>query len=120
MNAGNWVFCSTSRESWTRRKAGTIAPREIFEEIQDVGRTARTYGQLAMTAEDRDDIAGALTWAARTYQLASEYSLPVISQSRVHLGRLRDKHGSVPFTDWWRDFTGEEPPDLDGEEEVVL
>ena len=95
--------------------------REIFEEIQDVSRAARTYGQLAIAAEDQDDVEEALTWAARTYQLAAEYNLPVIAQSRVHLGRLRDKHGAGAFAEWWRHFTGEEPPtDLDEEEEVIL
>lgn len=95
--------------------------REIFEEINDVSRTARTYGQLGMAAEERDDIEDALTWAARTYQLAVENNLPVITQSRVHLGRLREKHGADAFADWWRNFTGEEPPDdLDAEEEVLL
>ena len=102
-------------ESWYHRA------REIFEEINDVSRTARTYGQLGMAAEDRDDIEGALTWAARTYQLATENYLPVIAQSRVHLARLREKHGAAAFADWWRNFAGEEPPDdLDAGEEVIL
>ena len=102
-------------ESWYHRA------REIFEEIQDISRTARTYGQLGMAAEERDDMAGALTWAARTYQLATENNLPVVSQARVHLSRLRDKQGADAFSQWWRDFTGNEPPtDLDAEEEVIL
>ena len=102
-------------ESWYHRA------REIFEEINDVSRTARTYGQLAMAAEERDDIEGALAWAARTYQLATENYLPVIAQSRVHLARLREKHGAAAFADWWRNFAGEEPPDdLDAGEEVIL
>ena len=95
--------------------------REIFEEIQDVSRTARTYGQLGMAAEERADLESALTWAARTYQLASDHNLAVMAQARVHLARLRDKHGADAFADWWRDFAGEEPPaDLDTEEGVIL
>ena len=102
-------------ESWYHRA------REIFEEIQDVSRTARTYGQLGMAAEERDDVEGALTWAARTYQLAADHGLPVIAQARVHLARLRDKQGADAFADWWRNFSGEEPPgDLDAEEEAIL
>ena len=102
-------------ENWYHRA------REIFEEIQDISRTARTYGQLGMAAEEREDIEGALTWAARTYQLAFDYNLPVIVQARVHLSRLRDKHGSDAFADWWRNFAGEEPPmDLDAEEGAIL
>ena len=102
-------------ESWYHRA------REIFEEIQDVGRTARTYGQLGMAAEERDDLEEALTWAARTYQLASDRGLPVIAQARVHLARLRDRHGSDNFVEWWRNFAGEDPPtDLDEEEGGIL
>ena len=102
-------------ESWYHRA------REIFEEIQDVSRTARTYGQLGMVAEEREDIDASLTWAARTYQLATDHNLPVIAQARVHLARLRDKHGAEVFADWWRTFAGEGPPtDLDAEEEVIL
>ena len=102
-------------ESWYHRA------REIFQEIGDVGRTARTYGQLGMVAEERDDLEGALAWAARTYQLAIDHNLPVTAQARVHLARLRDKQGLEPFTAWWREFTGNEPPeDLDAEEEVIL
>ncbi len=102
-------------ESWYHRA------REIFEEIQDVSRTARTYGQLGMAAEEREDIEGALIWAARTYNLAADHYLPVIAQARVHLARLRDKQGSDAFAEWWRNFTGEEPPaDIDAEEEVIL
>ena len=102
-------------EGWYHRA------REIFEEISDTSRTARTYGQLGMVAEERDDLDGALSWAARTYQLATDHNLPVITQVRVHLARLRDKQGVGPFAAWWREFTGEEPPDnLDAEEDVIL
>ncbi len=102
-------------ESWYHRA------REIFEEIQDISRTARTYGQLGMAAEDRADLESALSWAARTYHLASGHNLPVIAQARAHLARLRNKHGADRFADWWRNFTGEEPPaDLDAEEGAIL
>ena len=102
-------------ENWYHRA------REIFEEIQDISRTARTYGQLGMAAEDRADLETALTWAARTYQLATDYNLPVIAQARVHLARLRDKRGLDAFAEWWRGFAGEEPPgDLDAEEGAIL
>ena len=102
-------------ESWYHRA------REIFEEIQDVSRTARTYGQLGMAAEERDDLEGAAAWAARTYQLATDHSLPVITQARVHLARLRGKLGADAFSEWWRNFTAEEPPtDLDVEESAIL
>ena len=102
-------------ESWYHRA------REIFEEIQDVSRTARTYGQLGMAAEERSDLEGALGWAARTYQLATVHNLPVVVQARVHLARLRDKHGADSFDQWWRNFTGEVPPDdLDIEEEGAI
>ena len=90
--------------------------REIFEEIRDYSRAARTYGQLAMVAEERSDLASALSWAAQTWQLATTHNLPVIAQSRIHLARLREKHGPAQFAEWWRNFTGEEPPgDLDAE-----
>ena len=102
-------------ESWYHRA------REIFEEIQDVSRIARTYGQLGMAAEERDDLQNAIAWTARTYQLAADHNLPVISQARVHLARLRDKLGEDAFSEWWLNFNGEEPPtDLDVEEEVIL
>ncbi len=102
-------------EAWYHRA------REIFEEIQDQGRTARTYGQLGMVAEERGDLDGALSWAARTYQLACDHHLPVANQARVHLSRLREKHGGETFDHWWRAFTGEDPPeDLFAQDEVIL
>ncbi len=102
-------------ESWYHRA------REIFEEINDVSRIARTYGQLGMVAEERAELKTALAWAARAYQLAADHGLPVAAQARVHLGRLRNEFGPDAFTDWWRNFTGEEPPaDLDADEEVIL
>ena len=102
-------------EGWYHRA------REIFEEIQDFGRTARTYGQLGMAAEEKADLEGALNWAARTYQIAAEHNLPVVTQARVHLARLREKHGAEAFAEWWRNYAGQEPPpDLDDEEEVIL
>ena len=102
-------------ESWYHRA------REIFEEIQDLSRTARTYGQLGMAAEERSDLSEALIWAGRTYQLAENHNLPVMAQARVHLARLRDKHGADAFTEWWRNFAGEDPPDdLDVEESGAI
>ena len=102
-------------ESWYHRA------REIFEEIQDPGRTARTYGQLGMVAEERGDLQVALAWAARTYQVATDNDLPVTAQARVHLSRLREKHGPDTFAEWWREFTGDEPPDdLETQDEVIL
>ena len=74
-----------------------------------------------MAAEERDDLGEALTWAARTYQLASDHNLPVMAQARVHLARLRDKQGPDAFAEWWRNFAGEDPPgDLDAEEGAIL
>ena len=102
-------------EGWYHRA------RELFEEIQDVSRTARTYGQLGMAAEERSDLEGALGWAARTYQLATDHNLPVTAQARVHLARLRDKHGADAFEAWWRNYAGEDPPtDLDVEDDGAI
>ena len=85
--------------------------REIFEELGEVQRLARTYGQLGMVAEERENLAGALEWVARTYLLVTEYELPVLIQVKAHLSRLRDKYGEAEFSQWWRDFTGEAPPE---------
>lgn len=102
-------------EGWYHRA------REVFEEIRDYGRVARTYGQLGMVAEERGDLGGALGWAARTWQLSGEYGLSALGQARAHLARLRGKYGAAEFGEWWRDFSGEEPPgDLDGEEGAIL
>ena len=65
-----------------------------------------------MVAEERSDLASALSWAAQAWQLAATHNLPVIAQSRIHLARIRDKHGPAQFAEWWRDFTGEEPPGI--------
>ena len=95
--------------------------REIFEQLGDVHRVARTYGQLGMVAEEREDLNGALEWAARTYQLATEYELPVLIQVKAHLARLRDKYGEDNFGPWWLDFTGDEAPaDLDVDTSGIL
>ena len=84
-------------------------------------RTARTFGQLAMVAEERENIPEALEWAARTYQLALDHELPVLVQVKSHLARLRDKHGEDSFTQWWRGFTGGDPPtDLDVDTSHIL
>jgi tetratricopeptide (TPR) repeat protein len=95
--------------------------REIFEELGDVQRVARTYGQLGMVAEEKDNITGALEWTARTYQLVSDYDLPVMVQVKAHLARLRDKFGEENFARWWLDFTGDEAPsDLDVDTSGIL
>ena len=95
--------------------------REIFEELGDVQRVARTYGQLGMVAEEQDNLTGALEWAARTYQLVTEYELPVLIQVKAHLGRLKEKYGEENFARWWLDFTGDEPPeDLDVDASGIL
>ena len=95
--------------------------REIFEEMGDVQRVARTYGQLGMVAEETDNIAGALEWTAKTYQLVTEYDLPVMVQVKAHLSRLREKYGEENFSRWWLDFTGDEAPvDLDVDTSGIL
>jgi tetratricopeptide (TPR) repeat protein len=95
-------------EGWYQRA------REIFEEIRDVDRTARTYGQLGKVAEDRGDLPTALEWATRTHGLATEHQLPVLTPAKTHLASLRDKYGEDNFRTWWRGFTGGDPPeDLD-------
>ncbi|PKB71210.1 MAG: hypothetical protein BZY87_06650 [SAR202 cluster bacterium Io17-Chloro-G6] len=95
--------------------------RDVFEEIQDLSRICRTYGQLGMVAEERNDIPGALLWAGRTYQLAEGNNLPVLVQVKVHLSRLKEKHGEDNFATWWREFANEDPPtDLEVDPETVL
>ena len=95
--------------------------REIFEELGDVQRAARTYGQLGMVAEEQDNLTGALEWVARTWQLVTDYELPVLVQVKAHLARLRDKYGAENFNRWWQDFTGDEPPtDLDVDASSIL
>ena len=87
----------------------------------DLNRICRTYGQLGMVAEERNDIPGALLWAGRTYQLASGNNLPVLIQVKHHLSRLKEKHGEDNFAAWWREFANEDPPtDLDVDPETVL
>ncbi len=95
--------------------------REIFEELGDVQRVARTYGQLGMVAEERENLTGALEWVARTYQLVTDYELPVLIQVKAHLDRLRDKYGAENFNQWWEDFTGAAPPtDLEVDASGIL
>ena len=95
--------------------------REIFEELGDVQRMVRTYGQLGMIAEEQDDLQGALEWVARTHQLVVEHDLPVVVQVKAHLGRLRDKYGDQEFQTWWQDYTGEPAPtDLDVDTSTIL
>ncbi|MYC31403.1 MAG: tetratricopeptide repeat protein [Chloroflexi bacterium] len=95
--------------------------RDIFEELGDVQRIARTYGQLGMVSEERGDLSGALEWTARTYQLVTEYELPVLIQVKAHLARLREKYGEAEFADWWLNFTGDEAPtDLEVDTSGIL
>lgn len=83
---------------------------EIFEEINDLTRVSRTLGQLAVVEEDRENLPAALSWAHRTYRLAVDHELPVVSQVTSHLARLRDKLGEEEFLHWWRGNTGGDPP----------
>ena len=93
-----------------------IRAKDMFDEVRDVQRIARTYGQLGMVAEDRDDLTGALEWVARTYSLAIDHDLPLLTQVTSHLGRLREKYGPDQFTQWWQGFIGGDPPtDLDSD-----
>ena len=102
-------------ESWYHRA------RENFEEVRDLQRTARTFGQLGMVAEERGDLPGALEWAGRTYRLAVDHDLPLMTQVKAHLGRLRDKYGADQFTLWWQDYMGSDPPtDLDVDASGVI
>ena len=87
-----------------------IRAKDMFDEVRDVQRIARTYGQLGMVGEDRGDLAGALEWVARTYSLALDHDLPLLSQVKSHLGRLRGKYGADEFTEWWQGFIGGDPP----------
>ena len=74
-----------------------------------------------MVAEQRDDIAGALLWAGRTYQMASANNLQVLAQVKAHLARLKEKHGEENFNAWWKEFAGvEAPTDLDVDPETII
>ena len=84
---------------------------DIFQETEDLQRVSRTLGQLAMVEEDRSNFAEALSWAHRTYQLAIGHDLPVMTQVKAHLNRLREKFGEAEFDEWWRGATGGDPPD---------
>ena len=102
------------QEKWAEAKDWYNQAREIFEEMGDIQRASRTYGQLGMVAERQGDLPEALGWVARTYQVALDYNLPMMVQIKAHLGRLRDSYGDDNFAQWWRGYTGEEPPaDLD-------
>ena len=97
-------------EQWYSRAA------DMFDEVGDVQRSASTYGQLAVLAEDRGDLAAALEWAGRTYSLVVDHDLPLLSNVKSHLGRLRRNYGADPFAQWWRGTFGGDPPvDLDAE-----
>ena len=94
---------------------------EIFQDIDDIQRVSRTLGQLARVEEDRGNLAEALSWAHRTYQLATDQELPVLTQVKAHLARLREKFGEAEFTQWWRGSTGGDPPtDLDVDAGPIL
>ncbi len=95
--------------------------RQAFENSRDVLRAARTYGQLGMVEEERGNLSDALEWVARTYQLVTQYQLPMLVQVSAHLARLRDSMGEEEFRQWWRDNTGAEAPeDLDVDASAVL
>ena len=67
-------------------------------------------------AEDRGDLAAALEWAGRTYSLVVDHGLPLLSNVKSHLGRLRRNYGADPFAQWWRGtFGGDPPADLDSD-----
>ena len=94
---------------------------EIFQDIDDLQRVSRTMGQLAMVEEDRGNLVEALSWAHRTYELAIEHQLPVLTQVKSHLGRLRGKFGEAEFNRWWQGSTGGEPPTgLDVDTSTIL
>ena len=91
-----------------------LRARDMFDEVRDVQRTARTYGQLGMVAEERGELTEALEWVARTYNLAIDHDLPLLTQVKSHLSRLREKYGTDRFTEWWQGLFGTDPPtDLD-------
>ena len=74
----------------------------------------RLYNTPLGDSESRGDLCGALEWVARTYSLAIEHDLPIISQVKPHLARLREKYGLDRFAEWWQEFIGGNPPiDLD-------
>ena len=87
----------------------------------DVQRLARTYGQIGMVYEEKDDVESALEWVSRTYKLTVEHELPVVIQVKAHLGRLRDKIGHDEFIKWWTTHNeGEVPTDLDVDTSTIL
>ena len=95
--------------------------RIAFENVRDVLRAARTYGQLGMVEEQRGNLPDALEWVARTYQLVADHQLPMLVQVKAHLARLKEQMGDEPFAQWWRDNTGAEPPgDLDVDASEIL
>ncbi len=95
--------------------------RQAFEATRDVIRSARTYGQLGVVEEERGNLADALEWVARTYQLAADHQLPIMTQVKAHLGRLQEKLGADEFRQWWHDNIGTEPPtDLDVDTSQIL
>ena len=98
---------------WTRRLWLRRTPLEAntnFQQVGDMQRIARTYGQLGMVAEEREDVTGALEWVGQTYRLATDHNLPVLPQVESHLARLKSKLGEESFNDWWRGFMGSDPP----------
>ena len=93
-----------------------LRAKDTFDDAGDVQRSASTYGQLAVLAEDRGDLLAALEWAGRTYSLVVDHDLPLLSNVKSHLGRLRRNYGADSFAQWWRGtFGGDPPADLDAE-----
>lgn len=87
-----------------------LRAKDMFDEVRDVQRSASTYGQMAVLAEARGDVAAALEWAGRTYNLVVDHGLPLLPNVRSHLGRLRGKYGAEPFDQWWVGTFGDDPP----------
>ena len=99
------------QKKWDQAEQCYRRALEVFQETEDLQRVSRTLGQLAMVEEDRGNLAEALSWAHRTYDLAIGHDLPVVVQVKAHLARLKEKYGEAEFAEWWRGATGGNPPD---------
>ena len=85
---------------------------DIFQETEDLQRVSRnlldSLPWLRKTAVTLPRLSPGLT---RTYQLAASHDLPVMTQVKAHLNRLKEKFGEAEFAEWWRGATGGDPPD---------